>query len=451
MKTMQSLKKLFFKSPYFLQNLIISLINTNLYRVRHSGKYQYYRDYYAKSDQLNENDLDLESKRRLKVFLEYATKNSSWFKSYSEKDLNSFPILEKRDLLENLDLITTINSNDKKIISKTSGTTGTALKVYYTKEDMQERFALLDHFREKYGYKLGKKTAWFSGKKIVIPSDLKKGICYRDDFINKIRFYSTFDINAKNFDIYWHSLQEYKPEYIVGYPSSIYEICVMAKSKGLKSQFSVKVFFPTAETVLYEHRSVIESVLGCKVIDQYASSEGAPFILECPFGGMHIHPLSGIFEYKYPDTDSKEILVTSFSTRGTPLIRYSVGDSVQIENDVKCPCGSNHPLVKNIEGRKQDYIYTEDMGKISLSHITLCINEVEGILLLQAVQDRLNELKIYIVSDSRFNDNQEKIFIKNLTRMVGQKIKINLDKVDDIPKEKSGKFRIVKNNLKIED
>lgn len=448
---MSLVKTLFFKTPYFLQNLVISLINTNLYRVRHSGKYQYYRDYFAKSDLLNENELALESRKQLKIFLEHATKNSSWFENYSTKDLTSFPILEKKDLLENLELITTIKFDDEKIISKTSGTTGTALKVYYTKEDMQERFALLDHFREKYGYKLGKKTAWFSGKKIVIPSDLEKGICYRDDFINKIRFYSTFDISAKNFDVYWNSLQEYKPEYIVGYPSSIYEICVIAKSKGLKSQFSVRVFFPTAETVLYEHRSVIESVLGCKVIDQYASSEGAPFILECPFGGMHIHPLSGIFEYKYPDTDNKEILVTSFSTRGTPLIRYSVGDSIEIDNHLKCPCGSNHPLVKNIEGRKQDYIYTEDIGKISLSHITLCINEVEGILLLQAVQDHLHELKISIVSDNRFNENQEKKFIKSLRRIVGQNIMITLQKVDDIPKEKSGKFRIVKNNLKLEN
>lgn len=447
---MKNLKKLFFKLPYSLQNLVISLINTNLYKVRHSGKYQYYRQYFAKSDLLNADELALESKRRLDKFLEHATKNSSWFESYSKKDLKNFPILEKKDLLENLDLITTISSNNEKITSKTSGTTGTALKVYYTKEDMQERFALLDHFREKYGYKLGKKTAWFSGKKVVLPSDLKKGICYRYDFINKIRFYSTFDINARNFNIYWNSLQEYKPEYIVGYPSSVYEICALAKSKGLKSQFSVKVFFPTAETVLDEHRVVIESVLGCKVVDQYASSEGAPFILECPLGRMHIHPLSGIFEYKYPGTDNKEILVTSFSTRGTPLIRYSVGDSIEIENDLKCACGSNHPLVKNIEGRKQDYIYTKDMGKISLSHITLCINEVEGILLLQAVQDDLHELKISIVVDNRFNDNQEKIFIMSLRRMVGQNIIITLKKVDDIPKEKSGKFRIVKNNLKIQ-
>ena len=111
--------------------------------------------------------------------------------------------------------------------------------------------------------------------------------------INKIRFYSIFDI-------YGNSLQEY----IVGYPSSINEICTMVKSKGLKSQFSVKVFFRIAETVLYEYSSVIESVQVCKVVNQYASSEGAPFILECPVGGMHIHPLSDIFEYKYPNTDN---------------------------------------------------------------------------------------------------------------------------------------------------
>lgn len=446
---MSLLKNIFFKMPYFFQNFIISLINTNLYRIRHSGKYQYYRDYFAKSDLLNENELFLEAKKRRDLFLEYATKNSNWYKNYSKIKLIKFPILEKKDLLENLELITTIKFNSEKIVSKTSGTTGTALKVYYTKEDIQERFALLDHFREKYGYKLGKKTAWFSGKKVVIPRDLGKGVCYRDDFINKIRFYSTFDINVKNFYIYWNSLKNYKPEFMVGYPSSVYEICAIAKSKGLKYESSVKFFFPTAETVLEEHRAVIESVLGCKVVDQYASSEGAPFILQCPLGGMHIHPLSGIFEYKYPGTDNKEILITSFSTRGTPLIRYSVGDSIEIENDLKCACGSNHPLVKNIEGRKQDYIYTEDMGKISLSHITLCINEVEGILLLQAVQDHLNELKIYIASDNRFNQNQEEIFITSLRRMVGEKIKLILYKVEDIPKEKSGKFRIVKNNLNI--
>src|SRR5690606_19683056 len=111
--------------------------------------------------------------------------------------------------------------------------------------------------------------------------------------INKMRFYSIFDI-------YGNSLQEY----IVGYPFSINEICTMVKSKGLKSQFSVKVLFRIAETVLYEYSSVIESIQVCKVVNQYASSEGVPFILECPVGGMHIHPLSDIFEYKYPNTDN---------------------------------------------------------------------------------------------------------------------------------------------------
>lgn len=451
MRSMMSLvKTLFFKSPYFLQNLVISLLNTNLYRMRHSGKYQYYRDYYAKSDQLNENDLDLESKRRLKVFLEYATKNSSWFKSYSEKDLNSFPILEKKDILENLEKIKTINESDG-IESLTGGTTGASMKVIYTKEDMQERFAILDHFRESFGYKLGKRTAWFSGKKIVVPQDILKGVCYRDDYINKIRFFSTYDFSVKNFDIYWAALNNFKPEFIVGYPSAVYEICLIAKQRGLKPNFNVKVYFPTAETVLPNHREVINQVLGCKVINQYASSEGAPFILECNNGNLHIHSLTGIFEYKYPNTENREVLVTSFTTRGTPLIRYSIGDSIDLSGIFSCNCGSKFPIVKNIEGRKQDYIYTTEHGKISVVNITICTKEAKGINCLQLVQNIIDEIDIYVVTDEKFNDYEEKVFLSSLRRIVGDNVNIKLFKVNDIPKEKSGKFRIVKNNLKLED
>jgi phenylacetate-CoA ligase len=39
---------------------------------------------------------------------------------------------------------------------------------------MQERFAMLDDFRSRLGYKLGKKTALFSGKSLFIQRDVQK-------------------------------------------------------------------------------------------------------------------------------------------------------------------------------------------------------------------------------------------------------------------------------------
>src|SRR3546814_16194000 len=51
------------------------------------------------------------------------------------------------------------------IVSLTGGTTGASMKVIYHPEDMQERFALKDYFRSRYGYKLGRKVDRKSGVK----------------------------------------------------------------------------------------------------------------------------------------------------------------------------------------------------------------------------------------------------------------------------------------------
>ena len=270
--------KFFYALPVFFQNTIISFFNTYQYKIRHGGSYKKFREYYFYFDtKASKSEIEAETQRRKTEFLAYVKKNSSWYSSIDINNFSSIEPLNKLDLVNHIDQIITINKK-KGILSKTGGTTGTSMCVYYKKEDMQERFAALDNFRARYGYELGKKTAWFSGKNIVSKRDIEKGLCYKEDFINKVRFFSTYDINKVNFYLYWDALNNYKPEFIVGYPSSVYDICVMASQLGLRAKFKAKVFFPTAETVLPAHREIITKILGCLVIDQYASSEGAPFI-----------------------------------------------------------------------------------------------------------------------------------------------------------------------------
>lgn len=449
-----SLKYKFFSFiPYFLQNCIISFLNNKNYTMRHGGRYNEFREYYKRADLLNEHDLKLAINEKKDNFLNYSINKSKWYSAYENINFSDIPPLNKVDLINNLNDIKTIDEK-KGIVSLTGGTTGASMKVIYTQEDMQERFAILDHFRAKHGYNLGKKTAWFSGKNLITKSDLRKGHCSHYDFINKIRFYSTFLINVENFDIYWQDLNKFKPEFIVGFPSSVYELCKIAKSRGLKLEKSVKVFFPTAETVLQEHRTVISEIMGCKLVDQYASSEGAPFILECDQGKLHLHPLTGIFEVV--DSELKpsrkgELLVTSFTTHGTPLIRYRIGDSVELGSGMEfCACGSKFPVVESIQGRTTDYIYSEEYGKVNLGNLSNSTKDVEGIICFQILQDNYDSLDLFIVKNNKFSKLEENKFISSLRERVGEKIGINITYVDNIAKEKSGKFRIVKNNLKIE-
>lgn len=440
--------------PLFVQNVLISIYNSYLYKVRHGGKYREYREYYQKVLKLSENEIKLEQEKRLYAFLKSATSNSGWYSKFSNfKTLNDFPVLNKSDLINNLSDISTVNEKDA-IVSLTGGTTGASMKVLYTKENTQERHALLDHFRAEYGYSLGKKCAWFSGKDIVTKKDIDKEVCYRDDFINKIRFFSTFHITEGNFYVYWKALTSFSPEYIVGFPSSVYEICLIAQSKGLKLESKVTAFFPTAETVLPNHRQVISSVLGCKVADQYASSEGAPFILECKSGSLHIHPLTGIFEVVDENMDPSiegEVLVTSFTTIGTPLIRYRVGDRIKLApKDAQCECGSVFPLVERIEGRSTDYVLSPTNGKVNLGNISNATKDVQGIVMFQIVQNNLESVIVDVVSNKLFSQKeQDKFYNALIARFGNMEVKIRL--VNSINKEKSGKFRIVKNNLELKN
>lgn len=439
-------------APVFVQNILISIYNTVQYKVRHSGGYLKYRDCYSEAVNKPYSDILFESEKKLSSFLRFSVNNSLWYKKHEGfKSLDCFDVLEKEDVVNNFNSIITV-AEKNAVVSLTGGTTGASMKVLYTKENTQERHALLDHFRAQYGYKLGKKCAWFSGKNIVTEQNLKKGICYRDDYINKIRFFSTFHITEKNFDVYWGAFCKFAPEYMVGFPSSVYELCSMAAARGLKLENTVKAFFPTAETLLPVHREVIGSVLGCKIADQYASSEGAPFILECEQGGLHIHPLTGVFEVvdeNMQPAQEGEILVTSFTTEGTPLIRYRIGDRIKLAPEgAKCACGSCFPLVEKIEGRSTDYILSPTHGKVNLGNISNSTKGVEGIIQFQVIQEAVDSVEVLVVASSAFNEKEENKFIAALAERFGPQLSIKVQTVAEIPKEKSGKFRIVKNLLK---
>ena len=437
-------------APIVVQNMGISVYNSFLYWQRHRGQYQAYRDYYRQYETASGAAVDREAERRLTEFLQAATTKSAWYQPYRGKALSEFPILEKTELLANMDTIRSIEEKEG-IVSLTGGTTGASMKVIYAHQDMQERFALKDHFRARYGYSLGKKVAWFSGKSLVRPKDLISGKVYRDDYINKIRFFSTFHIGQQNFDAYWRALCHYQPDYMVGFPSSVYELCTMALERKLSYPGKMTTFFPTAETVLPEYRDAISKMFGCQVVDQYSASEGAPFILECPSGSLHIHPLTGIFEVvdeNLQPSREGEILVTSFTSSGTPLIRYRIGDRIKLASDsYRCACGSGFPVVEHIDGRTSDFIWSPEYGKVGLGNISNCTKDVQGIICFQATQTQPDAVGVAVVASDLFTPVEQEKFLDAMTLRLGSVVKIALDVVDELPKEKSGKFRIVKNQL----
>jgi phenylacetate-CoA ligase len=443
--------------PVFAQNIAISLYGYNLYRQRYGQEYKEYKKQLLQNQNKSLSVLEREQNEELCGFIKYAQKHSSFYRDLyagidlnqitSVEDLGILPVVDKEMLRTNIESVYTVSQKDS-IASFTGGTTGKAIQVRFTKKDFQKRMAYLDVFKIRLGVDPFKsKKATFSGREILERSDSNK-IFWRNNWAYKQRLYSTFDLTSKNIPLYIKDLNRFKPEIINGFVSAIYEIASFAEANNMRFNFTPEAIFTTSETLLPHHRSLIERVFGCHVYNQYASAEGASFITECAHGQLHYCIDTGVIETMSTPAGN-EMLITSFTTHGTPLIRYKIGDLVEFK-DGSCTCGSNHPLVNKIEGRMVDSLESEKYGKISLSHLSDVIkglpNCVKNVQFQQIAKNKI--IVLLAVDEKQYNVSTEQKIQNALHYRFGSETEFVFKRVDSIPREKSGKRALIKNHIK---
>jgi phenylacetate-CoA ligase len=442
------------KFPVFVQDIAISLYGYNLYRQRYGQEYKTHKQTLLQNQNKPLEVLKREQNEELCRFIKYAQKHSSFYRELyaginlnqitSVDDLGLLPVVDKEMLRANIENVYTISQKDS-IAAFTGGTTGKALQVRFTKEDFQKRMAYLDVFKLNLGVDPFKsKKATFSGRELFERSDSNK-IFWRNNWAYNQRLYSTFDLTSKNIPLYIKDLNKFKPEIINGFVSAIYEIASFAEAGNLNFEFIPEAIFTTSETLLPHHRSLIERVFGCRVYDQYASAEGAPFITECAHGQLHYCLDTGVIE-TISTPAGNEMLITSFTTHGTPLIRYKIGDLIEFKNG-DCKCGSKHPLVNKIEGRMVDSLESEKYGKISLSHLSDVIkglpNCVKNVQFQQTAKNKI--IVLLAVDEKQYNVSTEQKIQEALCYRFGSETELVFKTVDSIPREKSGKHALIKN------
>jgi len=435
---------------------MVTLYGKKLQMLRYGKIYHENLNHYLKKDLSDEkSEFDFQNDELIK-FIHFAYNNSPFYKDFYSDididaingvgDLSMLPILSKEKFRKNIESIYTINESEGKS-SFTGGTTGKAIKVLVRSDDVQKRMAYLDAFKMRLGIDPVKlKKATFSGKEYTSSNQSKK-IFWRMNYAYKQRLYSTFDLSEENMPYFIEDLNAYKPEVLNGFVSAYFELSKFIEANKIELKFIPKAIFTTSETLMPHHRELIQRVFKSKVYNQYASGEGACFITECKNGNLHYNIDTGVIE-KLETEFGNEMLITSFTTHGTPLIRYRIGDKIKFK-DGACSCGSCHPLVESIEGREVDYLISKKRGKVSLSHLADVIKGMpNNIINMQFVQDREDQIIIRLVVDNeKYIKNDEALIYKEMEYRFGNETEVIIEYVDEIKREKSGKFSLIKNNL----
>ncbi|WP_108868369.1 phenylacetate--CoA ligase family protein [Aquimarina aquimarini] len=367
--------------------------------------------------------------------------------------LKKMPVLQKTERKTKVDAIVN-KKRETAMVGHTSGTSGSPTIDYIDVESINVSFAIWKRFHHVIGVPAKSRQVRFSGRLIVDTNTKKPPFWVYNYFENQLLM-STYHLTDDNLKSYIKKLNAFKPQLIDGYPSAIYIISRYINKHNIKINFTPKAIAVTAETLYDYQRIEIEKAFNCHVYNQYASSEGSPFITECTNGNLHLNLDSGVFEFintKGEPAKAGEIaklIVTSFINYKTPLIRYSIEDTVLLSEEGKiCDCGCAMPMIEKIIGREDDILWTEEKGYVG--RMDTAYKGIEGIVKGQIIQNSPDKVTINLITDEKFDDSMSNQFLYNLKARLGNTVEYSVYIVNEIPLGANGKFDAVKRNFELQ-
>lgn len=379
------------------------------------------------------------------------------------EDLSKLPFSYKNDLRDYYPFgLFATPMKDIKRIHASSGTTGKRIVVGYTDDDLKiwaDCFARMlvavgatdeDIVQVSYGYGLftGGLGAHGGAERIgatVIP------------------------MSSGNTALQIQNMVDFGATILCCTPSYALYLGEEVERMGLKDQLKLKAGIFGAEPWSENMRLEIEKKLGIKAYDIYGLSEilGPGVGCECPAQkGMHIWEDHFIPEIIDPDTcevlpagETGELVLTTITKEGFPLIRYRTRDICRLEYET-CECGRTHVRMRKPSGRSDDMLIIRGVN-VFPSQIEEVLIEVGGENITPnyfITVDRVNNVDTFDLdvemSEKFFHDDVksiaavEKQITEKLRSALGLGVKVHLVNPKTIARSE-GKSKRVNDKRKI--
>ncbi|QGZ40602.1 phenylacetate-CoA ligase [Pseudoduganella flava] len=262
-----------------------------------------------------------------------------------------------------------------------------------------------------------------------------------------------FEMSTAKLDGFVERIRAHRPRMLFGYPSALSHIARHARDKGQRmDDLGIRVAFVTSERLYDEQRRQISDTFGCPVANGYGGRDAGFIAHQCPEGSMHITAEDIIVEILDPDGtpvprgQAGEIVVTHLATGDFPFIRYRTGD-IGVLGTEQCGCGRGLPLLREIQGRSTDFLVAQDgtvMHGLALVYILRDLPQVQA---FKITQESLDLTRVQIVPAAALEAQAFESLRRDVERgfkaRLGAAVAVEVELVDAIAPEKSGKFRYV--------
>lgn len=372
--------------------------------------------------------------------------------------LQNFPFTTKSDLRSSFPAgMLAVPLNEIVRVHSSSGTTGRATVVYYTKGD-------IDNWTETVA-----RSMYMTG---VRKNDVFQNMMGYGLFTGGLGFHYgaeklgalTIPASSGNSRRQIRLMKDFHSTVIHITPSYALHLYTLFHEEGVdpNKDLSLRIAFLGAEPHSEKTRMRVEELFGLNAYNSYGLSEmnGPGVAFECQEkDGMHVWEDHFILEIVDPDTgevladgDEGEIVFTTLLREGMPIIRYRTGDVARVSPG-PCPCGRTHRKISRIKGRTDDMLIIKGVNfyPMQIEKVIMDIPEVGNNYLIEIeTVDYLDNLNIKVeVRPSIFHgdigelENLKKRISEDLKNEILISPKITLVEPNSLPKSEGKAVRVV--------
>ena len=223
-------------------------------------------------------------------------------------------------------------------------------------------------------------------------------------------------------------------------PSYLLHLSEVLRDEGLVDKIKLKTAICGAEPWTEKMRQDIEQHLNITAHDIYGLSEimGPGVACDCEYHtGLHIcedHFYPEIIDAKtllpVKDGDVGELVFTTLTKEGIPLIRYRTKDLTSITHEV-CKCGRTSARISRFKGRSDDMLIIRGVN-VFPSQVEAALVDVEEVtphyMMIVGRENNLDTLEIQVELDRNYYTDEirgiEKI-TKKITAVIQQALGIS--------------------------
>ena len=447
---LHSLSNVYYRSPKYIANPIGFLYRKVPDIFKYGKSYSYFRGLLTNGTKDNLDGLvnqffleSIESASKIPFYQNYYANHGVSFSQIKDlRDIKRLPIIRKSSLKENLASFLQPDKDNLKLYMTTGGSTGVPVGFYLHRGVTRAKeLAFFDNAWGGFGYSKSSKILTIRGLKF-------EGGYTRFDPIKNSLLLSSYSLTEDNIAKIVSDVNQFQPEFIHAYPSSLYFLARLMRRSGHRFDFPINAAFCGSENLYKEHIDYIERFFKTKIFGWYGHAERLVLgYRDCSTGLYSFDPLYGYAEVSSSGSNSPgSIIATGFHNDVMPLIRYDTGDLAQswkMSDGLSLEVGA-------IEGRIHEFVYSFDLRPVSMTAINMHDDIFDRIDRFQFSQDKAGVVDfLYETStDNQFVD-ENKIKRKLLDKLGGG-FSLDIKRVKNIKLSPSGKQSFLLNSINSE-